>query len=302
LSLARILFPELLQLSSVDDYKENIRSLLTWLVDSNYIQAKDYDLYFSKIYFDAKIQLKRQLGRDEKQLQKKNEENANHDQNDISQKPEDENYNELSDYAILLIPFYDQYISVHNFFDKLLRSKDALLRMSTAVLLLRNNKMVADSIVLILAASDKYRATLLKMLRSTKREDRFPDRYKNQMDISRSQLLSGHTGEDFFAIEFMDKELVQYNQNKGYVYFFRYKPTRDEEWQIGISGLQPSNLNLVDTSTDLVRLTNKKIKTDQPVMEQFNNQLKRLLFSKHKSAASFYLDNDYYAMRGEEEE
>jgi uncharacterized protein YbaP (TraB family) len=302
LLLARILFPELLQLSSVDDYKENIRSLLTWLVDSGYVKSKDYDFYFSKIYFDAKIQLKKQLGKDEKQSQRKSEDNNNNTPNEETQKTDEESYNELSDYAILLMPYYDHSVSVHNFFDKLLRSKDAPLRMNTAILLLRNKKIVADSIIQQLAASDQHRAALLKMLRSIQREDLFPSPYKNQVDISRSLLVSGHTGEDFFAVEYVQKLPIQYKQNSGYVYFFRYKITREEEWQIGVSGLQPLNLGLVEAGADLVKLTNKKIKDDQPLIEQFNSQLKRLLFSKHKSAVSFYLDNDYYPARGEEED
>ena len=39
LALARTLFPELLQLASVDDYKGNIQGLLSSLVDSGYIQG-----------------------------------------------------------------------------------------------------------------------------------------------------------------------------------------------------------------------------------------------------------------------
>jgi uncharacterized protein YbaP (TraB family) len=302
LTLARTLFPELLQLSSVDDYKENIRSLLTWLVDSSYLRAKDYEFYFSKIYFDAKIQLKKQLGRDEKQLQKKNESNGASEQTDETPRPESNTENELGDYAILLMPFYERYPSVHSFFDQLLRSKDGQLRMSAAILLLRNNMVVPDSIFQNLAASDEYRMGLLKMLRLIKREDQFPYQYKNQLALSRSQLVSGHPESDFFAIEYVDKRLVEFRQTRGYVYFYKYKISREADWEIGISGLQPVNPKEVDTGNDFVKLTNKKIRPDRPVVEQFDNQLKRLLFSKQKGGASFYLDHDYYPIRGEDEE
>jgi hypothetical protein len=134
------------------------------------------------------------------------------------------------------------------------------------------------------------------------REDRFTDRFKNQLDISRSQLSAGRSGNDLFAVEYIDKKLVRFRQTSGFVYFFKYKATRDEDWEIGISGLQPINPSEVDTGTELVKLTNKRIKPDHSVIEQFNDQLNRLLLSKHKSAASFYLDNDYYPVRGEDEE
>ena len=298
LALARKLFPELLQLAPVDDYKDNIRSLLTWLVDSNYMKAPDYAGYFARLLFDAKIQLKKQQVKDEKQLQKKA------DDNDIADHAESQESDGdvLEDYAMLLLPFYDEQQAVPEFFNKLLKSKDAVLRMHTAMLLLRTNKQVADSIVQSLAASDQYRSRLLKNLESIHREDQFPARYRNQLDITRSQLARNRGAEDFFAIEFVDKVIAQSKSEKGYVYFFRYKLNKDDDWQMGIGGLQPINLHEISSNDALVRLTNKKIKNGQPILEQFNVQLRKLLFSKHKSAASYYLDNDYYMGRGEDED
>jgi uncharacterized protein YbaP (TraB family) len=300
LALARRLFPDLLQLSSVDDYKENIRSLLTVLVDSGYLKGSDYESSFNRIFFEAKIQLKKQQGKDEKQLQKKNE-SLNNSDNDNGDKTDEDYYNELEDYAVLLMPFYDKNAGVSHFYDKLLKSSDASLRLSTAVLLLRNNRPVADSIIQFLAASDQYRSIFLKKLESVDKENKFPQQYKNQQAITRSQLVSSHTGGELAAIEFVDKRTVQFKQNKGYVYFFKYKVQNDDEWQIGIGGLQPLDLKKVSNNDDLVRLTNKKIIPDQPILEQFNVQLKRLLFTKHKSAVSFYLDNDYYIGRDEDD-
>jgi len=300
LELGRLLFPDLLQLASVDDYKENIRSLLTTLVDSGFLKAGDYDSYFNKLLFDAKIQLKKQRGKDEKELQKKNDDNGIANNDNIG-KPDDDEYNELEDYAVLLMPFYDKNAAVPVFFDKLLKSSDASLRLSIAVLLLRNDKKVADSIIQSLASSDQYRSTLLKKLEAVQRGNKFPAKYRNQLAIARSQLVYSHSGGEFAAIEYMNKKSITYKQDKGYVYFFRYKVHSDDDWQIGISGLQPYNLKEVSDNDDLVRLTNKKLRTDQPSEEQFNNQLKRLLFSKHKSSVSFYFDNDYYAGRDEDE-
>ncbi|HTQ64120.1 MAG TPA: TraB/GumN family protein [Puia sp.] len=300
LTLASQLFPDLLQLSSVDDYKDNIRSLLTVLVDSGYLKGQDYESFFNKIFFEAKIQLKKQQGKDEKELQKKNETYNNSD-NDIPEKSDDDYYNDLEDYAVLLMPFYDKNAAVPHFYDKLLKSRDISLRLNTTVLLLRNNKPVADSIISFLAASDQYRSSFLKKLEAVQRENKFPQQFNNQLAITRSQLVSSHTNGELAAIEYVDKKLVQYKQHKGYVYFFRYKAQSDDDWQIGISGLQPLDLKKVNNNDDLVRLTNKKIIPGQPILEQFNIQLKRLLFTKHKSAISFYLDNDYYVGREDDD-
>ena len=64
LALARTLFPGILQLAAVDDYKSNIQSLLADLVDSSCLGAADYEPWFSQIYFDARIAWKKQKGKD----------------------------------------------------------------------------------------------------------------------------------------------------------------------------------------------------------------------------------------------
>ena len=300
LALSKLLFPDLLQLASVDDYKENIRSLLAMLVDSGYVKGSDYNSYFSKLFFDAKIQLKKQQGRDEKDLQKKDDDNDGYSNDNISKADNDE-YNELEDFAVLLMPFYEKDKSVPIFMNKLLKSSDASLRLSTAVLLLRNDKKVADSVIEFLAAKDQYRSLLLRRLQAVGREDKFPAKYKNQLAIAKSQLVYTHASGEFASIEYIDKKLVSFKQEKGYVYFFRYKIHNDDDWQMGISGLQPEDIVQTSDNDDLVQLTNKKLKLDQNTQEQFNTQLKKILFSKHKSAVSFYFDNDYYVERDDDE-
>jgi uncharacterized protein YbaP (TraB family) len=298
LPLASTLFPGLLQLTTVGDYKENIQSLLASLVDSGYLKGGDYESYFSQIYFDAKIQWKKQEGRDEKKLQKK--EDDNNDDNDSE--TGDASGDELNNYAILLLPFYDKNPTIPRFFDKLLASRDASLRLSTAILLLRHNRPVADSIIAALAASDQYRSRLLKSLQSIHKTDRFPRSWNNQESIARS-LLVGSRGDDndFEAIQFVDKSILQFKGAKGYIYFFKYKVKKDDDWQMGICGLQPLNKKELSTDALFVRLTGKKIRPDTPMLEQFGQQLKYLVFSKRKSAISFYLDNEYYGAHADED-
>jgi len=292
LALARTLFPDLLQLATVDDYKFNIQSLLATLVDSGYLRSADYEPYFSQLYFDARIQWKKQEGRDEKRLQKKEEDGDEAVRGD----GEEDADAQLADYAVLLMPFYDRNATIPHFFDKLLRSRDPALRLSTSVLMLRNGRPVADSIIRTLAASDLYRSALLKELTAIHKVDRFPRNFYKQGDVARSLLVRSNKGDnDFFDIQLVDKRLVQFRHSKGYIYFFKYKMGREDEWQMGLSGLQPLDLKEVSTGNEFVRLTGKKIRPDIPVPDQFEKQLRQFLFSKRKSANSFYLDNDYYS-------
>ena len=189
LLLAKNLYPDLLQLSTLNDYKENVLSLLVKLVDSSLIKATDYEEYFTKIYFDAKVELKRQQIKDEKIMEKellKEEDDKrlpyiNYNRN---------NKSNLDDYSVLLLPFYEKNKSVRLFFERLLQSREPEVRLTAAVLLLRNNLPVTDSILLNLAAEDRYRSRLYTKLEKMKRLDKFPAKYNNQQGIARSFLVA----------------------------------------------------------------------------------------------------------------
>ena len=295
LTLARLLFPGLLQLATVDDYKSNVQSLLADLVDSGYLNASDYEGYFSQIYFDAKIQWKKQEGKDEKRLQKKEEEGG-----DNADAESDDNGNELDDYAVLLLPFYGRNPTVPHFFDRLLKSRDAELRMNTALLLLRHRMPVADSIVIALAADDATRGPLYKGLSDIGRVDLFPLQYRNQESIARSLLVAGHGADSFAAIAFVDKQPAQFKQKTGLVYFFKYKINKEDEWQIGLSGIQPQNRREISTEPALVVTTGKRLRPGVPILQQFEEQWHRVLLARRKSAASFFQNNEY-AVRQEED-
>lgn len=290
LLLAKALYPDLLQLSTLGDYKDNVLSLLVKLVDSNYIKAADYENYFTKIYFDAKVELKRQQIKEEKimekELIKEVEENRS-----VFTPYGRYSKNNLDDYSVLLLPFYDKHKTVQVFFTRLLQSREPAVRLTTAVLMLRNKRPVADGILLQLAAEDRYRSQLYTLLEKAGRLDKFPTRYKNQMDIARSFLVADKNFNKLDSIVFIKKEPASIPGKKGVVYFFKYRVNKTDDWKIGISGLQPENEKNIFTDDRLTTMTDKKIKADEPLEDQFKNQLKKRLFSLHKSGKNFYSGN-----------
>ena len=110
--------------------------------------------------------------------------------------------------------------------------------------------------------------------------------------IARSLLSGDSEKTEFSEIEPEGKTLVTVKGEKGYVYFFRYKTKKDDDWQIGISGLQPENLKEVSTNNVLTVMTNEKLSDDKPIADQFNEQLLRLILKQHKSAAHFFEDDE----------
>ncbi|MEO7045846.1 MAG: hypothetical protein ABI091_11110, partial [Ferruginibacter sp.] len=69
---------------------------------------------------------------------------------------------------------------------------------------------------------------------------------------------------------------------------------KEDDWKIGISGLQPVNEAELSSNDDLSLLTDKKLKEYEPIDEQLNEQLKKVLFSFHKSARNFYSNDSVF--------
>jgi uncharacterized protein YbaP (TraB family) len=294
LPLAKNLYPELLRLTTLEDYKENVLSLLVSLVDSGYMAAKDYEQWFDQLYFDAKIELKRLQGRDEKKMEQESQKNEEEEEDNDYVSGYDDGNSSLSNYAVLLAPFYDRHGSVPKFFGRLLNSKDEQAQLLAAVLLLRSNKAVPDSVLLNLAAKDRRRADLYERLEDAQLTARFPSRYRNQLDMARSCLVGDKNFNKIDSIALVGKRAVSYAGQAGQVYFFKYRVKKEDDWKIGISGLQPLDGQTVSSNDRLVSMTGKKLKDDVPEMEQYEKELKKMVFALYSSGVQFYNDNDYY--------
>jgi len=290
LQLSVVLFPEIMQLASLDDYKERIIGLLVELVDSGYIKQSMYSNYFSNIYIDAVVALKKQKIKDEKQVQAENKLLENDGPTRVF------NYyntgNSLHNYSVLLMPFFDKDKHVRNFFTRLLQSKDDNVKLNTAVLMLRNDKPVADSIILKLAANDKYSSTLFSSLEKIHKPGMFPARYKTQMNIARSFLVQLSEYDKLDSVVFISRQLVSVKGEKGWVYFFKYRVKKSDQWRIGISGLQPEALDKVSSNCSVLSMTGVKLKEKEPIADQLEMQLKKILFGLHRSGKNFFNDND----------
>ncbi len=292
LQLARELFPELMQLSAIRDYKDQVTGLLATLADSNIVKATDYESYFTKIYFDAKVELKKLQVKDEKILEKEMVKADTDSPVSFGDYTYGRSSNDLDDYSVLLLPFYDKK-NVQLFFERLLSSREPTVRLDAAVLLLRNKLPVADSILENLAADDMYRGRLYTRLEKIKRLDRFPAKYKNQLDMARSFLVAYKSYNKPDSVIFVKKQPASCLDKKGVVYFFRYRLKKEDDWKMGISGLQPEDEARIYTDSRLTIMTEKKLKKDEPEDEQFNNQLKRRIFSQYPGGRNFFGSNNY---------
>ncbi len=288
------MLPQILQLTSLDDYKASVTNLLYSLVDSGYIKADDYADQYTRLYFDAQVQLKKLQSRDEKEAERLKKEKNGDDE--IANARYYTEYGRgginsgstITNYAALLMPFYDKNTAVPKFFSQLLKSRDHATLMNIAMLMMKNNRLFPDSLLEYIAADDKYRSVLYTKLKTLKKEERFPSKYKTQEMMARSVMVSSRSFEKIGDINLIGKTYVALKNLTGNVYFFKYKLQKQDDWLMGMSGIQPQNLSEINTSNIIVNMANKKFKADESELEQSEKKLKQMLLTKRKSAAQFY--------------
>ncbi|HXS59171.1 MAG TPA: TraB/GumN family protein [Hanamia sp.] len=293
LLLAKKLFPSMLHLLSIDDYKDEVMSLLVALVDSNLLSGKDYKDFYTSIYFDAKIALKKQQAKDENKMKIESKKN---DANDDDNSEDDERYSrdyKLDEFATLLMPYYEKEKAVRKFFEKLLNSKDQIAQMTAVIALIKNNKTVPDSVLNCIASNDKFCASLYGELKEINRENRFPLAYKKQQLIARSVLVGNGVFNKIDSVEFVSCRAATYGNNRGNIYFYKYRVKKEDSWKIAFSGLQPSDLNDVDINNDYTKFTDKKLDYESPESDQFEKEFEKMVILSHKSGRNFFISNDY---------
>ncbi len=294
LKLSAGLYPEILQLSALNDYKDHILELLVNLVDSGHLKAHDYAAYFPVIFIDAKVAWKKQQGKEEKILEANIKKTEEADDEPERQYNATGVYSGLNDYAVLLMPFYDSNKNVQQFFSRLLASKEDIVKMNAAVLLLRNKKPVPDSIFQLLAAKDKQRGLLFYKLEQAGRLDKFPKQYKSQLLLAKSYLVMQNDYDKMDSVAFLKKNRASIKGKTGQLYFFKYRVKKTDDWKIGISGMQPLAEKELSSNDDMATLTDKKLLLNQPLEEQLDRELKKIIFSFYNSSKNFFNTGNEY--------
>src|SRR4029079_7260666 len=309
--LTRTILPDILPLVNLDDYKWKTMRLLGRMIDSDLVRSQDYEIYYSKFFIEAKQELRKQSINEKRKLIKKAaSKNLKEGEDDDNDKNDDYGNEKLGIYAKLLLPFWEKNVNVPALFQKVMKSDDKKLKYAMMLLLIRNNKPVADSTLHYFAAMDDYRYTLYRDLKKMDRLKFFPAKYDNKTDLAKSKLIDSKTYGGPDSVVFLDKLPVKFRSEQGYVYFFKYKQRKDDfGWKIAAAGLiskDPKQFEVEDTSIskkgvvyrngfpsynelyDFTSFTDTKLAVDKPFSEQLDKQLRIMLYSHRKSAKEFY--------------
>jgi hypothetical protein len=318
LQLTRTILPDMLPLLNLDDYKGNMMRLLATLVDSNLVSTKDYDIYLSKFLIEAKQELKKQAIAEKQKAIEKAELKKDDKKSNSSLYNDDEdkdNGNEkLRLYTTLIMPYWESNDNVKSLIKQVLSSSDKRLKYNTLQLLLRNKKPYPDTLLKYFAGLDDYRYELYKDLKGLKLESIFPSQYNTHLDLAKSKVLAKNVYEKPDTLVFVDKLPAEVKGKRGLIYFFKYKTKKDDaSWKLATVGLVPEDPKQFEFKEENVKnkmysfrfddyspsswhdftdFSNTKIKVGESISSQLNKELKRMLYSRRKSAKEFYEKDD----------
>ncbi len=319
LRLTKTILPDLLTLLNLDDYKKAIMTLLGQLIDSNLVKAEDYQLYFSKFLIEAKQELKKQSIAEKKKAIEKAEENKTGKKITSYYSPgedTDDGNEDLELYATLLLPYWDINSSVQPLIRQMLGSNDKQLKYKTLLLLIRNNRPYPDTLLSYFGSLDEYRYKLYEDLKINKKPGSFPSLYNNHLDLGKSSLLDKKNYGKPDSVIYIDRLKTVYKEKTGYIYFYKYKMKKDDlAWKLATVGLVPEDPHQFEFDDslhksllllrfeqvsgsrynpfDFTSFTETKVKEEEPLPAFLRKELKKMLYSRRKSAKEFYEeDND----------
>jgi len=96
------------------------------------------------------------------------------------------------------------------------------------------------------------------------------------------------------SVVFLKKSTASIKGTSGLVYFFKYRIKKSDDWKIGFSGLQSFKENEPSSNDKLSILTDKKLLANEPVDDQLNLQLRKVVFGFFNSSRNFYRNDQGY--------
>jgi hypothetical protein len=278
LSIANEIFPELLDFAFVDDYKLSTYALLSNLVAKEMIKGKTYKSRYKQILREAKIELKSQISYE--QAEQANQENKVNSYYFSSYKNEGNDL--LVNYATLLLPFYTK-PAVKEFFLKLSKVEDYIVNTDIYSIMAKLNIDVENSIWSTLASDNINRNYLYSTLKRIDRLDLFPIEYHTQNLIVESLLYNENFDINKDSIQFITKKEIVFHSDTAYVYFYKSKTQKSDDWSLDYIGLQPldeKEIN-IDYKIKETKITIEKHKSIEEIIEE---EIKTIALDGHKRA------------------
>ena len=276
LEIAAHLFPDLLNYTFVPQYREPTYEMLSYLLEKDKIKSKNYKKSYKQILREAKIALKTQISQEQNDLA-----NDNFDRYRYESEKNQGN-SELVDYSIMLMPFYKK-ADVQAYFLKLNKVQDYMVQTDIAVSKVKFGIDVQDSTWRFLAKDLINRSYLYELLSYSEKLELFPQQYKSQQLIVESYLYQDDFNVEVDSFLYVEKRKIIVKNDTGYVYFYKSKREKDDDWFLDYIGLQP----IVDDKINILQeFMESKIKIEKykELKEIIDDQIETIKLEGHYRA------------------
>ncbi|MFK8045178.1 MAG: TraB/GumN family protein [Crocinitomicaceae bacterium] len=276
LEIAAELFPDLLNYTFVPQYKEPSYQLLTQVVKTKNIKGKDFKKSYKQILREAKIELKSQISKEQNALADDNKNRYRYESY------KNQGNSTLVNYAIMLMPFYKK-ADVQAFFVKLNKVEDYKVQTNIAIRKTQFDIPVNDTIWTYLASDLLNRNYLYEKLHYREKLDLFPKEFSNQKHIVESYLYENNFDVEVDSFAFVEMREVIVQNDTGYVYFYKSKREKDDDWVLDYIGLQPLDTTEISIMPEYMQ-TKIKIEKYKELSEIIDDQIETIKLDGHKRA------------------
>jgi uncharacterized protein YbaP (TraB family) len=265
LKLAKIILPELIELTNYPEYRNAAYSMISKMKDSGIITVNDYASIHDKLVKETKIEYKRLMAG----LTNENKDNgyniyensmysisstADYSFTSPAAANESRNYLLLADILDLSLPLRDKNSTVNDIVGKILKITNNETRLSLLPVLLKYKINFADSVYESLAKNKSTRKDLYDVLVEAKQVNLFPKAYLNHRNWIESSISAGESSYsklDSFVI--LSSQKLFMGNDSALVYICKYKMDDEEDWSLYLSEslptdtnkLNPNNINLI---------------------------------------------------------
>lgn len=243
LKLVKELYPNMLKLASLPEYKETAYEYLATLLDSGLINKRAYRRSLNEMVWEATNEVKRK---------KSDEASKEHDYYETASRYNIFKYNyDLYNYAKLFMPYYKSNRKVKKFFERLDQIKEPGLRIKIAVLKAKNGLEVNDTLWNYFAQDNNARIELYKELQKADLLNLFPKEYSNQHDLALSLFADEENLNAIRdSITFVKRQYLIIGKDTGYMYFFKSKSKYSDKWKMGYVGLLAADSSDIELRGD----------------------------------------------------
>ena len=226
LKLSKEIFPEVLMLASLPEYKEKIYEILASMQDSGIAKPKMYKKYLKQIAWEANNEAKRQQASEASQsadFYKEESRSTLYGYDDI-----------LLYYATILEP-HRKMPKAKRFFARAEKINSPGFKIDLALVKLHQGEELPAGTWETLASNKNDRIVLYQRLKKMDRLDLFPDKYNHDTMAISLYAQKARINQYKDSLVFVEKHWVKRGADSGYLYFYKHKE-KEEDWTYGYLG------------------------------------------------------------------